>query len=87
MQATVRPAGRMSPAFGSSSNQSTGNLSNRADSIGNLNSGATFSTTSMSIGSSRGPSPLTIGMSDNIPLAIAFSETVNVYFKGADESK
>ncbi len=54
---------------------------------GNLHSGATFSTTSMSIGSSRGPSPLTIGMSDNIPLAIAFSETINVYFKGADEAK
>ncbi|XP_041360186.1 F-BAR domain only protein 2-like isoform X2 [Gigantopelta aegis] len=47
----------------------------------------TFNTTSMPIGSSRGPSPLTIGMSDNIPLAVAFTETVNAYFKGHDATK
>ncbi len=77
----------MSPAFSTGTQGGGGSLNNRADSLGNLHSGATFSTTSMSIGSSRGPSPLTIGMADNIPLAIAFSESINVYFKGADESR
>ncbi|KAL8586797.1 hypothetical protein ACOMHN_061310 [Nucella lapillus] len=47
-------------------------------------SGSTFSTTSMPIGSSRGPSPLTIGMSDTIPLAVAFTDTVSAFFKGTD---
>lgn len=36
---------------------------------------------------SRGPSPLTIGMADTIPLAVAFHEIVHCYFKGSDESK
>ncbi|KAH9515277.1 F-BAR domain only protein 2, partial [Bulinus truncatus] len=56
---------------------------NRSDSNGSM----TFTTTSMPIGSSRGPSPLTIGMSDSVPLAIAFTETVNAYFKGHDAQK
>uniref|UniRef100_A0A2C9JSW5 MHD domain-containing protein n=1 Tax=Biomphalaria glabrata TaxID=6526 RepID=A0A2C9JSW5_BIOGL len=55
----------------------------RSDSNGSM----TFTTTSMPIGSSRGPSPLTIGMSDTVPLAIAFTETVNAYFKGHDAQK
>ena len=50
-------------------------------------SSVTFNTTSMPVGSSRGPSPLTIGMSDTIPLAIAFTETVNAYFKGTDATR
>ena len=41
----------------------------------------------MPIGSSRGPSPLTTGMSDTVPLAVAFTETVNAYFKGTDATK
>ncbi|XP_059142905.1 F-BAR domain only protein 2-like isoform X2 [Physella acuta] len=55
----------------------------RSDSNGSM----TFNTTSMPIGSSRGPSPLTIGMSDSVPLAVAFTETVNAYFKGHDAKK
>ncbi|XP_012945405.1 F-BAR domain only protein 2 [Aplysia californica] len=55
----------------------------RSDSNGSM----TFTTTSMPVGSSRGPSPLTIGMSDTVPLAIAFTETVNAYFKGHDATK
>ncbi|GFR31015.1 f-BAR domain only protein 2 [Trichonephila clavata] len=55
----------------------------RTESIGSLTSD--FKTTSMPVGSSRGPSPLTIGMSDTIPLAVAFSEVVNACFKGTDE--
>ncbi|XP_012410821.1 SH3-containing GRB2-like protein 3-interacting protein 1 isoform X5 [Trichechus manatus latirostris] len=38
-------------------------------------------------GSSRGPSPLTMGAQDTLPVAAAFTETVNAYFKGADPSK
>ncbi|XP_055935611.1 F-BAR domain only protein 2-like isoform X4 [Argiope bruennichi] len=55
----------------------------RTESIGSLTSD--FKTTSMPVGSSRGPSPLTIGMSDTIPLAVAFNEIVNACFKGTDE--
>ncbi|KAL5016578.1 hypothetical protein ScPMuIL_006167 [Solemya velum] len=51
------------------------------------NSSVTFNTTSMPVGSSRGPSPLTIGMIDTIPLAVAFTETINAYFKGTDATQ
>ncbi|XP_077968927.1 F-BAR domain only protein 2-like [Styela clava] len=36
---------------------------------------------------SRGPSPLTLSQNDPIPIAIAFTETVNAYFKGVDNTK
>lgn len=49
----------------------------RADSVASLE----FRTASIGIGSSRGPSPLTIGMSDTIPLAVAFHEIVHAYFR------
>ncbi|CAG9804951.1 unnamed protein product [Chironomus riparius] len=64
-------AGRVSPAMA------------RADSVGSLEFRATVSA---NLGS-RGPSPLTIGMSDTIPLAIAFHEIIHAYFKGSDESR
>ncbi|XP_069794489.1 SH3-containing GRB2-like protein 3-interacting protein 1 isoform X2 [Narcine bancroftii] len=38
-------------------------------------------------GASRGPSPLTMGAQDTLPVAAAFTETVNAYFKGADPNK
>ncbi|XP_037131130.1 SH3-containing GRB2-like protein 3-interacting protein 1 [Syngnathus acus] len=38
-------------------------------------------------GGSRGPSPLTMGPQDTLPVAAAFTETINAYFKGADPSK
>ncbi|KAK7889281.1 hypothetical protein WMY93_024841 [Mugilogobius chulae] len=38
-------------------------------------------------GCSRGPSPLTMGAQDTLPVAAAFTETVNAFFKGADTSK
>ncbi|XP_035491603.1 SH3-containing GRB2-like protein 3-interacting protein 1 isoform X4 [Scophthalmus maximus] len=37
-------------------------------------------------GCSRGPSPLTMGPQDTLPVAAAFTETINAYFKGADPS-
>ncbi|CAH1153512.1 unnamed protein product [Phaedon cochleariae] len=55
----------------------------RADSIGSLE----FRTACVPVGVSRGPSPLTIGMADTIPLAVAFHEIVHSYFRGADESR
>jgi F-BAR domain only protein len=58
-------AGRVSPATMA-----------RADSVGSLE----FRTAGVGLGS-RGPSPLTIGMSDTIPLAIAFHEIIHAFFK------
>lgn len=56
----------------------------RTESVGSLSSD--FKTTSMPLGSSRGPSPLTIGLCDTIPLAIAFQEVVHARFRGTDET-
>ncbi len=39
------------------------------------------------IGTSRGPSPVTLASQDALPIAVAFTESVNAYFKGADPSK
>jgi hypothetical protein len=55
----------------------------RADSISSLE----FRTACVPVGVSRGPSPLTIGMADTIPLAVAFHEIVHSYFRGADETR
>ncbi|XP_032589703.1 F-BAR domain only protein 2 isoform X5 [Drosophila mojavensis] len=71
--ATNLGRGRMSPAP----------AMNRADSIGSLE----FRTAIGGMGSSRGPSPLTIGISDTIPLAVAFHEIIHAYFRGSDESR
>ncbi|KAF4073144.1 hypothetical protein AMELA_G00255500 [Ameiurus melas] len=38
-------------------------------------------------GTSRGPSPVTLASQDSLPIAVAFTESVNAYFKGADPSK
>ncbi|KAL1129960.1 hypothetical protein AAG570_012904 [Ranatra chinensis] len=46
-----------------------------------------FRTSGVPVGTSRGPSPLTIGMADTIPLAVAFHEIIHCYFKGTDETK
>ncbi|XP_055377712.1 F-BAR domain only protein 2 isoform X12 [Condylostylus longicornis] len=54
----------------------------RADSVGSMEF-----RTAVGIGSSRGPSPLTIGMTDTIPLAVAFHEIIHAYFRGSDESR
>ena len=75
---TSRPRpGRQSPALTSQFE--------RTDSINSLEKATTFGTSAYN--PSRGPSPLTIGMSDMIPVAVAFSETVNALFKGADYTK
>jgi hypothetical protein len=55
----------------------------RADSVASLE----FRTAGVGVGSSRGPSPLTIGLADTIPLAVAFHEIVHSYFRGTDETR
>ncbi|XP_063980407.1 F-BAR domain only protein 2 isoform X4 [Diachasmimorpha longicaudata] len=55
----------------------------RADSVASLE----FRTAGVGVGSSRGPSPLTIGLADTIPLAVAFHEIVHSYFRGTDENR
>lgn len=39
------------------------------------------------LGVSRGPSPVSLGNQDTMPVAIALTESVNAYFKGADPTK
>ncbi|KAK4308431.1 hypothetical protein Pmani_019869 [Petrolisthes manimaculis] len=55
----------------------------RAESVSSLE----FRTSSSMMATSRGPSPLTIGLSDTIPLAVAFQELCHAYFRGTDETK
>ena len=39
------------------------------------------------LGVSRGPSPVSLGNQDTLPVALALTESVNAYFKGADPTK
>ena len=76
----------LSKSFGSSYSQSisSNGIMSRADSLSSLSSD--FRMTPISLCSSRDSSPLTIGMSDTVPIAIAFQESVGACFKGADEN-
>lgn len=69
------------PARGHQS-PSTVSVLPRAESVSSLE----FRTSGM-MGTSRGPSPLTIGLSDTIPLAVAFQELCHAYFRGTDETR
>ena len=46
----------------------------------------TSSSTLPRFGTSRGPSPLTLSLSDVIPIAVAFQEVCHACFRGADET-
>ncbi|XP_055679079.1 F-BAR domain only protein 2 isoform X10 [Lutzomyia longipalpis] len=82
--AIPRPPSRRSEAAGRGRvSPSAVSTISRADSVGSLE----FRTAGVGIGSSRGPSPLTIGISDTIPLAVAFHEMIHAYFRGSDESR
>uniref|UniRef100_A0A3Q0S3M5 SH3GL interacting endocytic adaptor 1 n=1 Tax=Amphilophus citrinellus TaxID=61819 RepID=A0A3Q0S3M5_AMPCI len=60
----------------------------RAESTSSISSTNSMSAaTTPTVGCSRGPSPLTMGAQDTLPVAAAFTETVNSFFKGADPSK
>ncbi|XP_031716319.1 F-BAR domain only protein 2 isoform X4 [Anarrhichthys ocellatus] len=60
----------------------------RAESSSSLSSNASLSAgNTPTVGTSRGPSPVTLGSLDALPIAVAFTESVNAYFKGADPTK
>ena len=48
---------------------------------------AALTNTPPRFGTSRGPSPLTLGMGDVIPIAVAFQEVCHACFRGADENQ
>lgn len=73
--------GNQGPARGHQSPTTVPGLP-RAESVSSLE----FRTLTM-MGTSRGPSPLTIGLSDTIPLAVAFQELCHAYFRGTDENR
>ncbi|KAM9518435.1 F-BAR domain only protein 2-like isoform 18-T20 [Salvelinus alpinus] len=60
----------------------------RAESSSSLSSTASISASNTpTVGTSRGPSPVTLASQDALPIAVAFTESVNAYFKGADPAK
>ncbi|NXP28681.1 FCHO2 protein, partial [Scytalopus superciliaris] len=60
----------------------------RAESISSLSSSASLSAANTpTVGVSRGPSPVSLGNQDTLPVAVALTESVNAYFKGADPTK
>lgn len=69
---------------------SNANNMTRCKSYGSLSSNSEMRMTPVSVtsmGSSRGPSPLTIGFNDTVPLAVAVQESISAKFKGTDESR
>ncbi|NXH16600.1 FCHO2 protein, partial [Bucco capensis] len=60
----------------------------RAESISSISSAASVSAANTpTVGVSRGPSPVSLGNQDTLPVAVALTESVNAYFKGADPTK
>ncbi|XP_040977403.1 F-BAR domain only protein 2-like isoform X4 [Aquila chrysaetos chrysaetos] len=59
-----------------------------AESISSISSSASLSAASTpTVGVSRGSSPVRLGNQDTLPVAVALTESVNAYFKGADPTK
>ncbi|KAM6228521.1 F-BAR domain only protein 2-like [Spheniscus humboldti] len=59
-----------------------------AESISSISSSASLSAANTpTVGVSRGPSPVSLGNQDTLPVAVALTESVNAYFKGADPTK
>ncbi|XP_061764063.1 F-BAR domain only protein 2 isoform X5 [Nerophis ophidion] len=81
----VRP---FSPSKGSGTSPPPGAPLARAESSSSLSSNASLSAANTpTVGTSRGPSPVTLASQDALPIAVAFTESVNAYFKGADPTK
>ncbi|XP_005155082.2 F-BAR domain only protein 2 isoform X2 [Melopsittacus undulatus] len=60
----------------------------RAESISSISSSASLSAANTpTVGVSGGPSPVSLGNQDTLPVAVALTESVNAYFKGADPTK
>uniref|UniRef100_A0AAR2JWT8 F-BAR domain only protein 2 n=1 Tax=Pygocentrus nattereri TaxID=42514 RepID=A0AAR2JWT8_PYGNA len=82
-----RPKSSYPPKVANSSPPPTAPLA-RAESSSSLSSNTSLSASNTpTVGTSRGPSPVTLASQDPLPIAVAFTESVNAYFKGADPSK
>jgi len=96
-----RPRGTPSPALGSSPKETNSGSLRRFSQVSRTESqnsdspsrkGSTSETNfdlmkTPSFGFSRGPSPLTLGMSDVVPIAVAFQEVCHAMFNGSEESR
>lgn len=69
------------------SSSSSPSREERSAAAANPASPAALYNTPPRFGPSRGPSPLTLGMGDVIPLAVAFQEVCHACFRGADENQ
>ncbi|XP_020645896.3 F-BAR domain only protein 2 isoform X2 [Pogona vitticeps] len=77
-----------SPPLASSSSPPPSAPLARAESSSSISSSASFNAANTpTIGISRGPSPVSLGNQDILPVAVALTESVNAYFKGADPTK
>ncbi|ESO01945.1 hypothetical protein HELRODRAFT_188529 [Helobdella robusta] len=92
--ATARPAGRNTPdVFRLLSSDRTDSLMSLTNIFPTQSTPSTSSNPPLTSFTpthnfaSRGPSPLTLAMSDNVPIAAAVTETTNAYFKGANYDK
>ena len=55
--------------------------------VGSMGNRMNTLNSTQSFGLSRGPSPLTLGLTDVVPLAVAFQEVCHACFRGSDESQ
>ena len=100
--ALSRPRGTPSPALGSSPKEISNNsgtlrrFSSQVSQVSLQDSPSRKSSAEStnfdlmktpSFGLSRGPSPLTLGMSDVVPIAVAFQEVCHAMFNGSEEDK
>ncbi|KAM8793486.1 F-BAR domain only protein 2 [Eudromia elegans] len=77
-----------SPPLTSNSSPPPAALLARAESISSISSSVSLSAANTStVGVSCGPSPVSLGNQDTLPVAVALTESVNAYFKGADPTK
>ncbi|XP_074667215.1 F-BAR domain only protein 2-like isoform X2 [Strix aluco] len=59
-----------------------------AESVSSISSSASLSAANTpTVGVSRDPSPVRLGNQDTLPVAVALTESVNAYFKGADPTR
>ncbi|XP_051497617.1 F-BAR domain only protein 2-like isoform X3 [Apus apus] len=59
-----------------------------AESVSSISSSASLSAANTpTVGVSCDPSPVSLGNQDTLPVAVALTESVNAYFKGADPTK
>ncbi|XP_050842261.1 F-BAR domain only protein 2-like [Serinus canaria] len=58
-----------------------------AESISSISSASLSAANTPTVGVSCGPSPVRLGNQDIVPVAVALTESVNAYFKGADPTK